>query len=90
LAANVAVTAKTTVKDERSRPLSQAMVVGIWTQPDGTQMYHYAQTNRLGIATFGTTGPRAGTYKFEVVNIVLSLYTFNPSKSVLSQSITVR
>jgi probable HAF family extracellular repeat protein len=90
LAGNATVNSKVTVKDGKSRPMFQALVVGLWTQPDGTQMYHDAWTNRLGVASFDTTGPRPGTYKFEVVNIVLSLYTFKPSRSVLSQSITVR
>jgi len=42
-----------------------------------------------GVAAFATTGPR-GTYTLTVVNIVLSLYTFDPSHSVLLETITVR
>ncbi|HEX5760076.1 MAG TPA: hypothetical protein VF121_12875 [Thermoanaerobaculia bacterium] len=84
------ITAKVTVQDENGRPMSQALVVGIWTQPDGTQLHHYAWTDRRGVASFATSGPRRSTYTFEVVNIELSLYTFNPSESVLSRSITVK
>ena len=39
------------------------------------------------MAVFATQGPR-GTYTLTIVNIVLSLYTFNPSHSVLVKSIT--
>ena len=89
-AGGATVTAKVTVQDEDGRPLPQALVVGIWTQPDGTQLHHYAWTDRRGVASFATSGPRRSTYTLEVVNIVLSLYTFNPSESVLSRSITVK
>ena len=84
------VTAKVSVKDESGSARAGAMVVGIWTHPNGSQDYHYASTDRRGVASFATSGPRGGTYRFEVVNIVLSLYTFAPSQSVLSRSITVK
>lgn len=70
-------------------PMANALVVGHWILPDGTEFQPNAWTNRRGIATFATTGPRPGTYTIEVVNIVLSLHTFNPSKSILSRSLTV-
>jgi hypothetical protein len=69
--------------------MANALVVGNWIQPDGTQFQPNGWTNRRGIATFVLTGPRPGTYKFQVFNIVLTLHTFDPSKSVLSRSITV-
>ena len=71
--------------------MANALVVGR-LDPAGwnrVPTYH-AWTNQRGIATFVVTGTRPGTYKFQVVNIVLSLHTFNPSKSVLSRSITVQ
>lgn len=83
------VTAKVKVKDENGHSMSNAMVVGIWTQPNGSPIYYYAWTNSHGVAKLATTGPRRGTYSFQVANIVLSLYTFNPSQSVLTRSITV-
>jgi len=83
------VTGSVTVKDETGRSLSGAMVVGSWTQTNGTTGYQYAWTDSRGVATFTTTGPHPATYTLEVVNIVLSLYTFNPSQSVLSGSITL-
>jgi hypothetical protein len=85
-----AVTAKVPVRDENGLSIPGAMVVGIWTQPNGTREDHYAWTDRRGVASFATSGPRPGTYTFEVVNILLSLYTFAPSQSVLSRSITVK
>ena len=86
---NATVKARVTVRDENGIPMANALVVGRWTQPGGTQFQPNAWTNRNGVATFAITGPRPGTYTFEVVNIVLSLHTFNPSKSVLFRSITV-
>ncbi|HLF55747.1 MAG TPA: hypothetical protein VI942_02765, partial [Thermoanaerobaculia bacterium] len=84
------VTAKVPVQDENGRAISGAMVVGVWTLPNGAQDHHNAWTNRRGVASFAISGPRPGTYKLEVVNIVLSLYTFAPSQSVLSRSISVK
>ena len=89
-AGGASVTAKVSVKDETGRSTPGAMVVGIWTRPDGSQDFHYATTDRRGVASFATSGPRGGTYRFEVVNIQLSLYTFAASQSVLSRSITVK
>ena len=91
IGSNATVTAKVTVRDEKGLPMANALVVGRWTLPDGTEFQPiYAWTNQRGIATFVVTGTRPGTYKFQVVNILLSLHTFNPSKSVLSRSITVQ
>src|SRR5678815_4316945 len=87
---NATVTAKVTVRDEKGIPMANALVVGHWILPDGTEFQPNAWTDLRGIATFAVTGTRPGTYKFQVVNIVLSLHTFNPSKSVLSRSITVQ
>jgi probable HAF family extracellular repeat protein len=87
---NATVTANVTVQDEKGVPMANALVVGTWTLPDGTEFQPNAWTNQRGIATFAVTGTRPGTYKFQVVNIVMSLHTFNPSKSVLLRSITVR
>jgi probable HAF family extracellular repeat protein len=86
---NATVTAKVTVRDEKGVQMANALVVGHWTLPDGTEFQPNAVTNRGGVATFAITGPRTGSYKFQIVNIVLSLHTFDPSKSVLTRSITV-
>jgi len=88
---NATVTASVTVQDEKGVPMVNALVVGSWALPDGTEFQPvYAWTNQRGIATFVVTGTRPGTYKFQVVNILQSLHTFNPSKSVISRSITVQ
>jgi probable HAF family extracellular repeat protein len=76
------------VQDEAGVPISAALVVGRWTQPDGSTRDETAWTGGNGGAAFATTGP-AGTYTLTIVNIVLSLHTFDPSHSVLQQSITV-
>jgi len=84
------VTAKVTVQDEKGVLMANALVVGRWILPDGTEFQPNTWTNQTGIATFAVTGTRPGIYKFQVVNIVMSLHTFNPSKSILSRSITVQ
>jgi len=80
------VDGKVTVKDENGDPVAQALVVTQWTKPDGTTEPQNAWTNKQGLAKFATTGGK-GTYTLDVVNIVMSLYTFNPKRSVLSGSI---
>jgi hypothetical protein len=82
------VTGEVTVRDETGRALSGALVVGSWIQTAGPNGYQDAWTDSRGVATFTTTGPIRATYTLEVINIVLSQHTFNPSQSVLSASIT--
>ena len=76
------------IQDENLVPVPGALVVTTWTQPDGTTHDQNAWTNANGIATFSTTGT-AGTYTLQIVNGVLSLYTFDPSHSVLSKTLAV-
>lgn len=82
------VVAKVVVKDENGAAVGSAMVVSSWTRPDGNTEDHFAWTNAEGLAKFDTAGP-AGTWRLDVVNIVKSLYTFNPKTSVLSGTVTV-
>ena len=84
------VTAKVTVRDEKGFPIPSALVVGRWTLPDGTELQPNAWSNLRGIATFTVISTRPGTYTFRIINIVLSLHTFNPSKSVLSRTVAVQ
>ncbi|HEU0292451.1 MAG TPA: hypothetical protein VFR47_06930 [Anaerolineales bacterium] len=83
------VKGQVTVRDENGTPVPQALIVATWTLPNGTTQSHNAWTDSKGLAIFSTSLSR-GTYTLTVVNIVKSLYTFNPSTSVLSKSITVR
>jgi hypothetical protein len=41
------------------------------------------------MAAFSTTGP-AGSYTLTIVNILRSLYTFDPTNSMLSATISTR
>jgi probable HAF family extracellular repeat protein len=79
---------RVTVQDENGTPVAAALVVGQWTQPDGSQHDENAWTGSKGVAAFATSGPK-GRYTLTIVNIVRSLYTFNPGRSVLLKSITV-
>jgi probable HAF family extracellular repeat protein len=83
------VTGRVTVKDENGALISTALVVGRWTQPDGSTHVSNAVTNSNGVALFTTEGP-PGTYSLMVVNILRQQYTFDPAHSVLSNSITLR
>jgi probable HAF family extracellular repeat protein len=83
------VKGQVTVRDENGAPIPQALIVATWTLPNGTTQSQNAWTNSKGLALFSTSLSR-GTYTLKVENIVKSLYTFNPSKSVLSKGITVR
>jgi probable HAF family extracellular repeat protein len=82
------ITAKATIRDENAGSISGALVVGRWTFPDGSSFDDNVWTDRKGVAAFTTQGGR-GLYTLTILNVVLSQYTFNPTQSVLSKSITV-
>ena len=75
-----------TVQDENGAPIPAALVVGRWTHPAG-EYEQYAWTGSNGLAAFDIRGAQ-GTYTLTVLNIVLSLYTFDPGHSVLVSSVT--
>jgi probable HAF family extracellular repeat protein len=77
-----------TVNDENGAPVAAALVVGTWTQPDGTERTQNVWTGADGVAAFTTDGPK-GQYTLTIANIVLSLHTFDPMHSVLSGTIAV-
>jgi probable HAF family extracellular repeat protein len=77
-----------TVADENGTAVSAALVLATWTLPDGSERDQYLSTNANGVATLATQGP-SGLYTLRIVNIQRSLYTFDPSKSVMSQTILV-
>jgi probable HAF family extracellular repeat protein len=83
------INARITVTDENAASISGALVVGKWTLPDGSSFDANAWTGSNGVAVFTTQGGE-GVYTLTILNIVMSQYTFNPSKSVLSKSITLR
>lgn len=82
------VTGRVTIQDENGAPVPTALVVAAWTQPDGSTRDGNAWTGANGVATFATSGPR-GSYTLRIMNIVRSLYTFDPGRSVLARSLNV-
>ena len=74
-----------TVADENGTAVLAAVVLATWTLPDGSQRDQYVWTNSSGVARFVTQGS-SGTYTLGIVNIQRSLYTFDPTHSVLSES----
>lgn len=85
---NYSIKGRVRVRDENAVPISGALVVGRWTLPDGSSHDDDVPTNSNGVAAFTTEG-RRGLYTLKILNVVLSQYTFDPSQSVLSKSITV-
>jgi probable HAF family extracellular repeat protein len=83
------VNGSVTVNDENGAAIANALIAATWTQPSGGTSYEYAWTSSRGIAAFATPASSTGTYTLTVVNIVLSLYTFDPGHSLLGKSITV-
>lgn len=77
-----------TVQDENAAPIPEALVVARWTLPDGSQYDQSAFTGSNGVAVFAVQGS-LGNYTLMVVNMQRSLYTFDPSHSVLSKSVTI-
>jgi probable HAF family extracellular repeat protein len=78
-----------TVRAETGTLIVQAGVVARWTYPDGSTADSFAWTTSKGKARFVTPRTQKGTYTLTVMNIVKSLYTFNPSDSVLSKSVVI-
>lgn len=87
LGKKVSVTGNVTVKDGSGAAVSGAVVSATWTSPSGATSAQTATTNSNGIATFSATGGR-GTYTLAVGSITKTGYTFDPTNSVLSKSIT--
>jgi len=79
---------RVTVQDEKGASIPGALVVGTWTHPDGSTLTEDAWTGSNGLAIFATPAS-PGSHTLTIVNIVLSLHTFDPSHSVLAKSITV-
>jgi probable HAF family extracellular repeat protein len=76
------------VRDENDAPISGALLVARWTHSDGSSQDQDVWTGPRGVAVLSTQG-RQGLYTLTIVNILRSQYTFDPSQSVLSQSIGV-
>jgi hypothetical protein len=83
----VSVTGNVVVKDGNGAAVSGAAVTATLTKPGGTTVTQSATTSSTGIAKFSTSGGR-GTYTLSVTNITKTGYTFDPTNSVLSKSIT--
>ena len=83
-----AVKGRVLVRDENAAALAGALVLVRWTKPNGTSEDDNVFTNSKGVAVSSTKG-RSGVYTLQVVNIVLSQHTFNPSRSITSKSVTI-
>jgi hypothetical protein len=83
----VTVTGVVAVKDGSGTAVPSATVTTTWTLPNGATQKQTATTATSGNANFSTKSGR-GTYKLAVTNISKTGYTFDPTNSVLSKSIT--
>lgn len=83
LGTSIRATIKVVDESVSSRAAKSAMVQGMWTRPDGSTVLQYASIGTRLRADFNFgTGGIAGTYTFEVIDIVKSGYTFDPSSGV--------
>lgn len=83
----VKVSGNVTVVDENNAAVPGATVYATWTLPGGSTQSQTATTDPKGVAKFSTSGG-LGTYTLTITNIVKTGYTFDPSNSVPSKSIT--
>jgi hypothetical protein len=89
-AAQQAVAARVTVKDEAGVPVSGALVTAIVTGPGGVAVPVTATTNAAGRATVSATAPTAGTYTVTVTDLARSGFAYDPGANVeTSDSIVV-
>jgi hypothetical protein len=84
---SVTPTGRVTVKNENGLAIRGAMVAVTWTLPGGATQSQVVTTNASGVATFKTSGNH-GTYTLAVTNIAKAGYTFDPTNSILTMSIT--
>ncbi|MEJ2555363.1 MAG: Ig-like domain-containing protein [Anaerolineae bacterium] len=83
----VTAVGKINVRDENNASISDATVDITWTLPDGTTQTQSSPTDTKGTASFSTSDGR-GTYTLTVTHIAKTGYTFDPTNSLLSKSIT--
>jgi PKD repeat protein len=83
----VSVTGTVVVKSANGDVAPGAVVSATWAMPGGARVTQSATTNASGIATFTTSGT-PGTYTLTISNITKASYTFDPARSVLSNSLT--
>jgi hypothetical protein len=83
---SVTITGTVRVVDQNRVPIAGAMATVKWTLPNGSTLVQTARTGSTGAATFQVTGGR-GFYTLTVTNLARPGYTFDPTNSVLSQTI---
>lgn len=73
------VEAHVKVVDENGGNVRGAVVNGVWTQPDGSQLSRYDRLGTRLRAEFPLYSDQSGTFTFDVANITLAGYTFDPN-----------
>ena len=74
------------VATEQGTAVANATVDITWTLPDGTTIQQSETTDTNGIALFKTKG-YSGTYTLHINTIIAADYTFDPTNSILENSI---
>ena len=82
---SVNLTGIVTVSDQNRSLISGAVVHAVWTLPDGSTVAQTVTTAGSGGAKFTVSGGQ-GLYRLTVVDITLSGFTFDPSRSLLTGS----
>jgi len=77
------VEAHVQVVDENGGAVRGAVVNGVWTEPDGSQLSRYGVLGTRLRAEFPLYSDQSGTFTFEVADITLAGYIFDPGGSAL-------
>ena len=83
------VRAKVKVVDEAGETVSGAVVSATWTFPDGHSITQSRRSNRKGKVKFTARKSGVGTYVFDITDVTVGGFTFDPDNSVMSDMITI-
>lgn len=83
------VTARVRVRDETGAAMAGVLVVATWTRPNGSTVDVNVWTDDSGVAITTLRALPGRSYTLTIENLLRSLYTFDPSQSVLEASITL-
>ncbi|MEW8509029.1 MAG: PKD domain-containing protein [Candidatus Thiodiazotropha sp.] len=85
---SIRATVKLVDEHNSSGASRNSTVHGLWTRPDGSSVLQYARIGTRLRADFNFgTGGAAGTYRFEVIDVIRTGYTFDPSAGAETTSI---
>jgi hypothetical protein len=69
------------ILDQDNQPISEALVSGEWTLPDGSTAAQEAPTSFRGIARYRVKSTQTGLYGFCVTDVVKAGYVYDPDQN---------